>query len=69
MKFISNTAGFQHIPGDALGFIDVCEGQIWKNIILCEKEWTRENTVVACRQLGYGQAGWFHFTELMAVIV
>lgn len=57
MKFTNNNAGFEHIPGDAVGLIVVCEDRIWKNIFLCEEEWTRENTVVACRQLGYAAAG------------
>ena len=57
MKFISNNAGFEYIQGDVVGLIGVCEDRLWKNIFLCEEEWTRENTVVACRELGYAAVG------------
>ena len=57
MQFTKNDVDFEHIQGDVVGVIEVCEGSLRKNIVLCEEEWTRENTVVACRQLGYAAAG------------
>ena len=56
VKFADNNARFGYLE-DVLGPIEVCEDQLWKNIVLCEEEWTRENTVVACRDLGYATAG------------
>ena len=69
VRFAANGADFGHIQGDVVGIILVCEAGLWKNIVLCEEEWTRENTVVTCRQLGYAAEGWFHFTELMTVTI
>ena len=57
MKFINNSDDFRYIQGDVVAAIEVCEDGLWKSIFLCEEEWTRENTVVACRDLGYAAAG------------
>ena len=49
------------VPGDVSGAAEICENEMWKTVVLCqgggEMQWTTENTVVACRELGHPAAG------------
>ena len=49
------------VLGDVSGAAEICENEMWKTVVLCqgggEMQWTTENTVVACRELGHPAAG------------
>ena len=49
------------VLGDVRGTLEVCENQLWKNVVLClnggGEQWSMENTAVACRDRGYTAPG------------
>ena len=48
-----------NITGDVQGLINICENEVWRNVVLCGTDvtWNDSNTAVACRELRYAAAG------------
>ena len=39
-------------PGDYEGRVEVCHNNLWGTV--CDNQWSTDDGIVACRQLGYG---------------